>query len=79
MAESKNKSKRLIEIILTIFIIIGMGLIMADMVSNVVYEINSGNQMEAAVQEVTPTPRPTLTAEERQEILSAPVGEEGGE
>jgi uncharacterized membrane protein len=79
MAESKKKSKRLIEIVLTIFIVVGIGLIMADMVTNVIYEINSSGEFESAVQEVEPTPVPTLTAEERKEILSAPVGEEGGE
>lgn len=79
MAESKKKSQRLIEIILTIFIVVGIGLVMADMVTNVILEINSSGEFESAVEEVEPTPKPTLTEEERREILSAPVGEEGGE
>lgn len=77
MVKSKNKNKRLIEIVLIIFIVVGIGLILADMVTNVIYEVNSGNQMEASVQEVTPTPKPTLTIEEREELLSQPVNEAG--
>jgi hypothetical protein len=77
MAESKNKSKRITEIIVTMFIIVGLTLILADMATNVVYEINSGNQMEAAVQVVTPTPKPTLTLEEREEMYNKPVNEAG--
>ena len=77
MAASKNNSKRLIEIVLVIFIVVGIGLILADMTSNVIYEIDSGKQMEAAVQEIEPTPVPTLTDAERQEMLSEPVGEDG--
>ncbi len=77
MDQPQNKSKRLIEIVLVIFILIGFGLIMTDLVSNVVYEVNSANQMEAAVQEVTPTPKPTLTLEEREEMFNRPVNEAG--
>lgn len=77
MAESKKKSQRLIAVVLTIFIVVGIGLIMADMVTNVAYELNSSSELGAAVQEVEPTPKPTLTLEERQELFDQPVNETG--
>lgn len=76
MAKSQNKSQRVRQIALTIFVIVGVALIMADLAGNISYELASDQQMEAVVQEVTETPIPTLTDAERQELLKTPVGED---
>ena len=51
------------------------------MAVNLTNEIAPKDRMTPGVQELetTPTPRPTLTAAEREEMFSAPVGEEGTE
>jgi hypothetical protein len=79
MAQSKAKTQRLAAIVIIAFNIVGIGLILYDLVNNISYENQSQGEMEASVQDVTPTPVPTLTEAERQEIFNAPVGEEGGE
>ena len=79
MAQSKAKTQRLAATVIITFNIIGIGLILFDLANNISYEIQSQGQLESAVQEMTPTPRPTLTEAERQEIFDAPVGEEGSE
>jgi hypothetical protein len=79
MENVKAKTQRLAIIVIIAFNIVGIGLILYDLAYNISYEIQSQRDMEAAVQEVTPTPLPTLTEEERQEIFNAPVGEEGDE
>jgi hypothetical protein len=79
MAKSKSQNKRIFEIILIVFVVLSIGLILADMTTNLVHEIAAQDRMVYSVQEVEPTPVPTLTAEEREELFSAPVGEEGNE
>jgi uncharacterized membrane protein len=79
MEKSKAKTQRLAAIVIIAFNIVGIGLVLYDLAYNISYEIQSQGDLEAAVQEVTPTPVPTLTEEERREIFEAPVGEEGGE
>ena len=79
MGKSKTQNKRIFEIVLILFVVISIGLILADMATNLTNEIASQGQMESSVPTVIPTPKPTLTAAEREELFSAPVGEEGGE
>lgn len=79
MAKSRSKSQRVKQLLLTIFVIIGVLLIVADLAGNISYELSSDDEMESAGQELLPTPLPTLTAEEIRESLEAPVGEEGTE
>ena len=79
MEKSKAKTQRLATIVIIAFNIVGIGLVLYDLAYNISYEIQSQSEMEAVVQEVAPTPVPTLTEAERQEIFNAPVGEEGTE
>lgn len=76
MEKSKNKSKQIIEIILIVIIILSVGLIIVEMGTNLSNEITSQEQRVTTVEEVEPTPVPTLTAEEKQDLFSAPVGED---
>jgi len=59
-----------------VFVVVGLVLIVADLAGNISYELASDQQMEAAVQEVTRTPIPTLTEAQRQELMKTPVGED---
>lgn len=77
MTKSNNKSKKILETILIVVIVVSVGLIAMEVGTNISAELASQEQRTAIVEEVTPTARPTLTAEERQELLSQPVGEEG--
>jgi hypothetical protein len=79
MENSKAKTQRIATIIILAFNIVGIGLILFDLANNISYEIQSQGQLESVVLEVTRTPVPTLTEEERLELLKAPVGEEGNE
>ena len=62
MENSKAKTQRLATIVIIAFNIVGVGLILFDLANNISYEIQSQEQLESAVQEVEPTPKPTLTA-----------------
>jgi hypothetical protein len=77
MAKSKNKTQRVKQIVLIIFVIVGFILIIADLAGNISYELASDDELESAAQEIEDTPSPTLTEEERREMYSDPVGEEG--
>ena len=77
MTKSNNKSKQIIETILIVVIVLSVGLIAMELGANVSAELASQEQKTMIVEEVNPTAVPTLTAEERQELFSAPVGEEG--
>jgi len=76
MAKPQSKAQRVRQIALTIFVLVGAALIVADLAGNISYELASNRQPEAVVQEVTPTPIPTLTESERQDLLKTPVGED---
>jgi hypothetical protein len=77
MAKTKKSNKRLFEIVLIAFVVIGIILILAEMATNLAAEISSQDDLVSSHQEATPTPRPTLSPEELEELYSAPVGEEG--
>ena len=77
---AKSKNKRIVEIILIVLIILSVGLVVAEMTSNLYNEIATQEQNTTTIQEtVEPTPVPTLTAEEREDLFSAPVGEDGND
>ena len=77
MENSKAKTQRLATIVIIAFNIVGVGLILFDLANNISYEIQSQEQLESAVQVVEPTPKPTLTLEEREELYNRPVNEAG--
>ena len=77
MDKSKAKTQRLATIVIIAFNIVGIGLILYDLANNISYEVQSQRQSDAVVQEITPTPKATLTIEEREELFSQPVNEAG--
>lgn len=80
MAQTKSNNKRIIDIVLMILILFCVGLILVELTNNLSTQLESQNQSTTTIiQEAEPTPLPTLTAEEREEIFSAPVGEDGNE
>ena len=79
MAKSNNNSKRISEMILVVIIILSMGLIIVEMATNLSNEIAAQEERITTVEEVEPTLVPTLTAEEREDLFSAPVGEDGND
>lgn len=78
MAKSNSKSRRISEIIIIVVIFLSVALIVVEMSNNLASEFVT-QEATTTVREVEPTPVPTLTAEERQELFSAPVGEDGNE
>ena len=66
------------DIILIVLIIVCVGLIMIEMTNNLTSQLAIQNPTPTITMqdEAEPTPRPTLTAEEREAIFSAPIGED---
>ncbi|KAA3663744.1 MAG: hypothetical protein DWQ04_09235 [Chloroflexi bacterium] len=79
MAQSKSKNKQIIDIILMVFVLLCVGMILVELTNNLSTQLESQNQSVTTIQEAEPTPLPTLTAEEREEMFSAPIGEDGNE
>ena len=77
MENAKVKTQRLAAVVIIAFNIVGIGLVLYDLANNISYEVNAQREREAVVQEATPTPKPTLTVEEREELYSQPVNEAG--
>ena len=79
MTQTKNIKKQITDIILIVLIVVCAGLIVFEMANNLTTELETQAQTQTTTtiqQDAEPTPRPTLTAEEREEIFSAPVGED---
>ena len=78
MTRVKSNKKRITDIILIVLIVVCVGLIMVEMTNNLTTEFERQNPSTTTTmqEDVEPTPRPTLTAEEREEIFSAPIGED---
>ena len=79
MAQTKSNNKRIIDIVLMVFILLCVGLILVELTNNLSTAIESQNQSVTTIQEAEPTPFPTLTAEEREEMFSEPIGADGND
>ena len=77
MTKTKNKGRQLTEIILIAVIILCVGLVIVEMTTNLSNELATQAQTTKIVEEEKPTAVPTLTEQERRDLLSEPVGEEG--
>ena len=80
MAQNKTKtSSNVAQILVIIFVVISVILIVVDLRATVAAELQTQNEAAEFVgYKPTPSPTPTLTAEELQEILrDNPVGEDG--
>lgn len=78
MAKPKNSSRRVVEIILIVAIVLCVGLVLVEVTTNLTAEIAPQTQTETIIEDRPPA-LPTLTEEERRGFLSEPVGEEGNE
>ena len=80
--ENKAKNRRLTQNLIVLFIIVTTILVLAEIGTHVANEVATRQEQAAIGEELsrpTQVPVPTLTDAERQEILRAPVGEEGNE
>ncbi|WP_420644351.1 hypothetical protein [Candidatus Leptofilum sp.] len=75
MTQAKSNRKQITDIILIVLIVVCVGFILVEMTNNLTNELEAQNQTTITTiqQQAEPTPRPTLTAEEREDIFSAPI------
>ena len=76
--EAKAKRRKLTQYVVIAFVIVGIVLVVAELATNVSFEMEVRTRQEALIEEISkPTPRPTLTEKELRDSLKAPVSEEG--
>ena len=80
MAEATTSTKRrkLTQYIIIAFVIVGIALVVAELATNVSFEMEVRARQEALIEEATkPISLPTLTEQEIRDSFDQPVSEEG--
>ena len=79
MEKSRKNASKISDVIVLVIVLAGAAIIALSLVTNITEELDSQSDDTSSLTKVEPTPYPTLTQEELEELSSMPVGEEGNQ